>query len=317
MGFLHFLASLRTPFWDAVFGMITQLGDETFFIVAALLIFWCVDKQGGYFLLTVGFFGITVNETLKLIFRVPRPWITDSSFSPVASAVERAVGYSFPSGHTQNAVCLFGSMARLTKKRALRILCVLLACAVAFSRMYLGVHTPMDVGVSAAVSLCLLLLLSFLFQKFGTDPRFFVFLIGLMALMSIGFLFFASRIVEPDSLLSENAASGITHGCYMLGGIIGLAAGYPMEKRLIRFDTKAPLFGQVLKLSIGFLTVLLIKSLLKEPLLLLFHGSPYAHTVRYAAVVLFAVLVYPLTFPFFARLGARKENRSDGKKSTR
>ena len=121
MNFLHLLAALRTPFWDAVFGAVTYLGDETFFIAAALFIFWCVDKRGGYFLLTVDFFGIILNETLKLLFRIPRPWILDPSFSPVESALGRAVGYSFPSGHTQNAACLFGSCALRTKKKSLRI----------------------------------------------------------------------------------------------------------------------------------------------------------------------------------------------------
>ena len=82
MNFLHLLAALRTPFWDAVFGAVTYLGDETFFIAAALFIFWCVDKRGGYFLLTVDFFGIILNETLKLLFRIPRHGYSTRRFHP-------------------------------------------------------------------------------------------------------------------------------------------------------------------------------------------------------------------------------------------
>lgn len=307
MNFLHLLAALRTPFWDAVFGAVTYLGDETFFIAAALFIFWCVDKRGGYFLLTVGFFGIILNETLKLLFRIPRPWILDPSFSPVESALGRAVGYSFPSGHTQNAACLFGSCALLTKNKSLRILCAVLFCLVAFSRLYLGVHTPLDVGVSALCALFLLAIFAALFRRFGESSRFFAILIGCMLISAVGFLIFASQIVEPNPLLSENAASGVTHGCYILGGIIGFAIGYSVEKHFIRFKTDAPVGGQVLKLAIGFFAVIGIKSALKAPLLLLFHGSPAAHTLRYAIVVLFAVAVYPLTFPLFARVGTKRK----------
>ena len=99
----------------------------------------------------------------------------------------------------------------------------------------------------------------------------------------------------------------MTHGCYILGGIIGFAIGYSVEKHFIRFKTDAPVGGQVLKLAIGFFAVIGIKSALKAPLLLLFHGSPAAHALRYAIVVLFAVAVYPLTFSFFARIGAKRK----------
>ena len=47
MNLLYALESVRTPFWDAVFSAVTHLGEETVFMVAAILIFWCVSKQGG------------------------------------------------------------------------------------------------------------------------------------------------------------------------------------------------------------------------------------------------------------------------------
>ena len=51
MNLLYALESVRTPFWDAVFSAVTHLGEETVFMVAAILIFWCVSKQEGYYLL--------------------------------------------------------------------------------------------------------------------------------------------------------------------------------------------------------------------------------------------------------------------------
>ena len=48
MNLLYALESVRTPFWDAVFSAVTHLGEETVFMVAAILIFWCVSKEEGY-----------------------------------------------------------------------------------------------------------------------------------------------------------------------------------------------------------------------------------------------------------------------------
>ena len=44
MEFLYMLEKMRTPAGDAFFSMITHFGEETLFIVAGLLVFWCIDK---------------------------------------------------------------------------------------------------------------------------------------------------------------------------------------------------------------------------------------------------------------------------------
>ena len=103
MEFLYFLESLRNPFCDALFSLITTLGEETIFIVMAILFFWCINKWEGYYLFTVGLIGTVINQFLKLWFRIPRPWVRDPNFTIVESAQEAASGYSFPSGHTQSA----------------------------------------------------------------------------------------------------------------------------------------------------------------------------------------------------------------------
>ena len=134
----------------------TCFGEELAFLLLALTIFWCVSKEEGYYLLFVGFFGTALNQFLKLLCRIPRPWVRDPDFTIVESARSGAGGYSFPSGHTQNAVGTLGGIARWHKNRALRIVCIVLAALTAFSRMYLGVHTPLDVSVAAATAVVLI-----------------------------------------------------------------------------------------------------------------------------------------------------------------
>ena len=104
MGFLKFLEGIRNPVLDVFFSLITHLGEETVFMAVAIIVFWCFSKKDGYYLLSVGFIGTVLNQFLKLLFRIPRPWVKDPTFTIVESARAEATGYSFPSGHTQSAI---------------------------------------------------------------------------------------------------------------------------------------------------------------------------------------------------------------------
>ena len=144
MGFLYALEAIRTPLLDKLMGAVTYLGDEICFMVFAVGVFWCVSKRMGYYLMTVGFFGTILSQFLKILCAVPRPWVKDPDFTIVESARAGASGYSFPSGHTQNAVTLFGGTARYTRRPWLRWACLAVMVLICFSRMYLGVHTPLS-----------------------------------------------------------------------------------------------------------------------------------------------------------------------------
>ena len=115
MELLYWFESIRSPALDTAMSLITHLGEETFFMVAALFVFWCVDKRRGYYLLSVGFVGTLVNQWLKIVCRVPRPWVRDPRFTIVESARAQAAGYSFPSGPTQSAVGGCGGVARFAR----------------------------------------------------------------------------------------------------------------------------------------------------------------------------------------------------------
>ena len=159
MEFLRLLEGIRLPVLNEFMLAITYLGDEIAFLVAALIVFWCVDKRKGYYILSVGMFGTMANQFMKLWFRVPRPWVLDEKFSILEQAREGAGGYSFPSGHTQSSVGTFGGIAVTTKNKTLRIVCILIAILVPFSRMYVGVHTPLDVLVAAVMAVLLIFVL--------------------------------------------------------------------------------------------------------------------------------------------------------------
>jgi hypothetical protein len=152
MAFLYMLENIRVPVLNEFMLAVTYLGDEIAFLVTALILIWCADKRTGYYVLSVGFLGTIANQFMKLWFRIPRPWVFDENFTILEQAREGASGYSFPSGHTQSSVGTFGAIAYTTKYKVLRWLCIAAVILVPFSRMYIGVHTPLDVGVAALMA---------------------------------------------------------------------------------------------------------------------------------------------------------------------
>lgn len=295
MQVLYALESIRTPWLDTVMAAITHLGEETVFMVAALFVFWCVSKRHGYYLLAVGFAGTVLNQFLKLLFRIPRPWVLDSNFTIVESARAQATGYSFPSGHTQNAVGTFGGIARFTRRRWVRIVCIVIAVLVPFSRMYLGVHTPLDVGVAAVTAVALLFLLYPIMARSDSRHGVMAAVIGVMLALAVGYLLFVSLYHFPADVDADNLSHGVENAWKLLGATVGLLAAWWLDVRFIHFDTRAVWYVQLIKLVGGLVLLLAIRAVLKAPLAALL-GAGAGGAVRYAVMVLFAGAVWPMTF---------------------
>ncbi len=305
LSFLRALAEIRNPILDAFFGAVTYLGSETGLIVVALVFFWCFDKKQAYYLFSVGLFGTVVNQCLKISFRVPRPWVIDPTFEPIASAVPEATGYSFPSGHTQSAVGLFGCMFRIFRKTWARVLCALPILLVPLSRMYLGVHTPMDVGVSFLIALLLVIVFSPILDWAWGSRRRMGILLGSLTGVALAYLLFVLVFPFPADVDAENLASALKNGYTLTGTLAGLTLVYFLDEYVIHIETRASLPAQLIKLAGGGAIAFLIKSLLKPPLTALF-GVGVESLPRYFLLVLFAGAVWPLTFPYINRCLPRK-----------
>ncbi len=303
MEFLKMLESIRNPVLDAIFSAITMLGEETLFIVVGLVFFWCISKKQGYYILSIGFFGTVVNQFLKLWFRIPRPWVRDPEFTIVESARAEATGYSFPSGHTQISVGTFGAIAHRNKQLWVRIASIAVCVLVPLSRMYLGVHTPADVLVSIGVALVLIFGFYPIFNKAAEKPKYMRILFGVMLLCCVAHLGFVSFYQFPADIDAENLSHGISNGYKMLGCVLGIILAFEVDTRVTKFDTKAVWWAQLLKLGLGLIPILLIKGVLKAPLLALFNGHDIAGAVRYFLLTAFAGAVWPMTFKWFAKLG--------------
>ncbi len=296
MEFLRFLEGLRNPVFDVFFSLITHLGEETIFLAVAIIIFWCIDKYEGYYLMTVGFIGTIINQFLKILFRIPRPWMLDKKFSIVESARAEATGYSFPSGHTQSFVGTASSLVFWNKNKILRVILWALIILVPFSRMYLGVHTPLDVGVSFFIALALALIIKPIIQKAKENSKIMFFLIGFMLLISLANLLFVELYNFPKDVDAANYQSALKNAYKLFGCILALPIVYSLDIKFIKFQTGGKLSFQIFKSVVGLLLVLAVKSGAKPVLNLIFGEAIFTNAIRYFLVVIVAGTLWPYVF---------------------
>lgn len=303
MEFLYLLEKIRLPGLNEFMLAITHLGAETAFLVTALIVFWCVSKRQGYYILSVGFVGTIANQFMKLWFRVPRPFELDPDFHCLPAAYEGASGFSFPSGHTQSAVGTFGGIAHSTGNKWVRTIAIAIAIIVPFSRMYVGVHTPLDVLVAAVIALVLVLL--FKPVVYAKDGKYMPVLLIAMSVLAVGFLCFVELYQFPGDVNFERLESGIESAYTLSGALLGMLLVYFVDENWLKFPTKAVWWAQVLKVLLGLVVVLAVKEGFRAPLNFLF-AEKVGRMLRYFLIVVVAGIVWPLSFKFFARLG-RKE----------
>ena len=305
MSILYFFEGLRQPWLNKIMLLITELGNEIPFMVISIVLFWCISKQVGYFMLTSGFVGTITTQWMKLIFRISRPWVQDSEFTIVEEARAGADGYSFPSGHTQSAASTLGVPAVSVKKRWLSIILWVFYALVGISRMYLGVHTPLDVGVSVGIGLLLIILMRPVFRS-GNSKKMYI-LLAILTLIAIAYVIYTNVYPVPADVEAENLESGVKNGYTLLGAILGMFAAFLIDDHYVHFSVEGSIPAQIVKCVVGLGLIMAIRAGLKAPLNAIFGGGMAAHAVRYFFMVLFAGAIWPMAFPFICRLLPKKK----------
>lgn len=292
MEFLKMLESIRSPFLDTVIGLITRLGEETVGVVILCLIFWCISKSIAYNIGIVYFLsGLTV-QGMKICFRIDRPWVIDPTFNPIPSAIEHATGYSFPSGHTQAAAALFGSIGTQVKQHWLKWTCFAIALLVAFSRLYLGVHTPQDVIVSLLICGAFITLTHFFFDADKDDKKRDLIMSSIMVLYAIIVIVIAF-VLHNQGHITDNYISDCLKAA---GAGIGFAVGFFIERTYIKFSVKTKSLAlQCVKFLIGIAGVLIIK----EGLKLVIGTGLAVDTLRYFLMLTWISVFFPLIIKRF------------------
>lgn len=118
-----------------------------------------------------------------------------------------------------------------------------LALVIAFSRMYLGVHTPADVGVSLVLAAALVLGLYPLMRRAQEKPQYMGYVLAAMLVVSGAFVVFVEAYGFSADTDAENLASGIGNAWKMLGAVAGMTLAWLLDRRYIHFETQAVWVG--------------------------------------------------------------------------
>ena len=161
-------ANLWCPVLDAVMPVITVLGDAGIFwiAVAVLFIFTKKYRKIGIGMMIALMMGLVVcNICLKPMIARIRPYDFQEEYLGVVVnlLIEKQHDFAFPSGHT--IASFEAAVVILLGNKKLGIPAMILACLIAFSRLYLYVHYPTDVIVSIVLGTILALIGWYLAQK--------------------------------------------------------------------------------------------------------------------------------------------------------
>jgi undecaprenyl-diphosphatase len=142
--YLFFLLNgLYSPSVEAIFNLITYMGSSAFWLLL-IVVFWIKNKKKLSMQLIFAFLIDTVSvAALKYFFLRPRPF----EVFQLQNLIEGSFGPSFPSGHTERAFS--GAFILSNHYKKYSMIFYALALLVAFSRIYLGFHFPLDTLIGA------------------------------------------------------------------------------------------------------------------------------------------------------------------------
>lgn len=289
----------------------TFLGELNTVLVIMAVIYWCVSKDFGTYLLMGWSGNRLVNGTLKVTACAYRPWIRDARIIPYGNSMTTATGYSFPSGHTMNAATVYGGVTvRKDMPRVLRAVLGAVVALVAFSRIFLGVHTPQDILVGAAAGMLVMWLIAKLMTYIEDHPEKDWMILCTGIALAIAVALYAALKPYPADFDAEGKL--LVDGAKMAndtfkgaGWCAAFLMGWILERRYVRFTTDVPAMARIIRLTTGLLTYyavsLILVPLLKEWL----GGAPGAFASCFLQMF-YISLLFPWCIKHFEKPGNLK-----------
>lgn len=241
MQIIEFLQSLSNPVLDWTMRIITEVGDQYFFILLGAILYWTVDKKFAFKLMVSYLGSAFINGGLKALTNKPRPYQEGAR-----AILQKTTGSSMPSGHAQaSGVLAINLWNEYYYAKWVRVLMVAMIILVPLSRMYLGQHYLEDVLVGLVLGLILGSTFMFLLGVGNFDRE------HIRALYPIPILVILMVFFHEEPLF-------VAGGAY-----IGLAVGYYIEKLYVKYKVAAPLKTQIIKVIFGLAIAFILKEGLK------------------------------------------------------
>lgn len=295
--FLEMIRNSTGGLFDSFFLFLTNLGELTLIFLILGLIYWCVDKKTGEFLFVTFAFSRLINGFLKITVCEVRPWITNKLLHPLEDALPAATGYSFPSGHANNATITFGGYALKSKiGKGFTALLIILIGLICFSRNYAGVHTFWDVAVSVILAVVCLFGMNKIFEVYGDKPNFDLIVAGVGILISVLLLIYTVTKGYPMNYdaagqLIVDPAKMIVDSYENVGYTVGIFLGWVLERRFINFNSGGSVHRRLFRLlagCLGFEFIAIFRPFLKSLL-----GAQYGGLLFSFIITFFLIFIMP------------------------
>ncbi len=209
---------------------ITLLGSELFALAALPLIYWCVDRKKGARIGILVLFSAFANLWVKTLFKLPRPYELDPSLE-----LARENTSAFPSGHSQNSIAFWGAALTVLPKGIGLAAFIALPLLVGLSRIYLGVHFPVDVMAGWALGGFFVALF------YGIGLRIEAALHNLESRFRM--IIVAAVALAMNFLMPEDAMLG--------GAFLGSGIGFVLVSKNLRFEAKGRLADKAMRYVLG------------------------------------------------------------------
>ena len=293
-----FFQRIQNPFFSFLANLFSAFGEESLMIIILLTIYWAVDKKKGFVIFSSLFLSLGIMQTLKAIVRAPRPFEAHPELID-AGRIETATGYSFPSGHSTGSASLYSAILISFRSIWIKTAAFILIVAVPLSRLYLGVHWPIDVTFGLIIGLGVSVFLSNLFASIYDDKRklrrIYVPLGTLLTLVSL-----LMAILLHLSMIDETAFSDFMK---MLAVFSTAAIGGAVEINSSDFVPPKRVRDKIISILLGLAIIIIIqgtKAVISEKIYYLWSF------VRYALTGIAATLLIPR---LMIKLGIMKERK--------
>lgn len=283
---------------QAIFKVITYLGDTLVFIVIIAIVYIIYDKRYAKNLTFALLTTVYINSFLKDVFMDPRP--AENS----TNGGYQETSYGFPSGHSQGSSTFWGYIGYQFKDKPKPKLTPIIVSGLIFlvvlSRLILGVHDVQD--VTGGLILGIGVLLAFIYvepiisERINSLEMFHKIFLGVVASL---ILFIFGALLFPTSgeqLISSPMPFADTGAYAQVGGVIlGLSIGYVLENEYVNYQpSRIGTKWKIINLIIGLIAVFVIYFGL-EFLTDIFNSVIYRY-FRYAMIAFILVFIMPFIF---------------------
>ena len=260
--------NIGNKYTDLFFLLISYLITDIPLVLTLCFIYWCISKEKGIRMGFVLLNGMQINFIVKDIFKVKRPYELREDI--VNKDIKYGYGYSFPSNHSQISISFFLSLKKVFQNIKKMYPWYILVGFVGLSRIYLGVHSILDVVCGFILGWILVEVFYKAIDYIMNSKRYYIAYI-FAVLGVIGIVFFK----DEDSLK-------------ILLLYLGFLTGFIIENRFIGYIPPKKTKNKIINYIMGIMGIVIVYTLIHGPL-------------KYLLLGLFITLPAPYIFKLIER----------------